>query len=226
MTRVIHTRAIIAAIVATGLLAGCGGQDGPAGQDGASAQDEAAGQGGIFDFSSPTMGPAEEIVVEIPEGLKEAMGPDGENLFLQRATLTAYELDGAQNCAVRIDLEWAPGADELIASSSSSDDGPNYGFALGYVYHHPLSELSPDGEGPGNFFIADDYSHAVRVNDCAASPMDDDNSSALDFKFLRDGDMTDGAEIDFTVMKDGSITIVDSDVEDFDRDSNGDWVAD
>ncbi|WP_392452452.1 hypothetical protein [Corynebacterium dentalis] len=131
-----------------------------------------------------------------------------------------------QNCAVRIDLEWAPGADELIASSSSSDDGPNYGFALDYTYHHPLSELSPDGEGPGNFFIADDYSHAVRVNDCAASPMDDDNPSGLDFKFLRDGDMTDGAEIDFTVMEDGSITIVDSDVKDFVRDSNGDWVAD
>lgn len=239
------SKIIVASIATAALVLGCGGPAQPV-EQGQAAETPGGHQpiapvetgnevdpgtvinevsGAVFDFSNMTEGPANPITIEIPADLQEAMGSKADDLLLERATLTPYELDGAAKCAVKMEFEWAPGADERIASAGSSQDGPNYGFAAGYGGWRPLSQLTPDGEGGGNFFIADDNSHAVRVSKCATNPMDTKNAWGLSFKVLRDGDIRDFADVEYTIMKDGSITIVDSEVRGFARDSNGTWVG-
>ena len=238
------TKVVVSSIATAALVLGCGGPAQPA-EQGQPSESTSGSQaiapvetgnevdpgtvvtevsGAVFDFSNLTEGPASPITVEIPADLQEAMGPKADELLLERAILTPYELDGSTWCAVKMEFEWAPGAHERISSAKNASDAPNYRFALDYPSTNPktLADLDPQDTG---LYLAEDNSSAVRVSWCATNPMDGKNAPGLAFKVVTDGDFRPFADLTYTIMKDGSITIIDSEVRGFASDSNGTWVG-
>lgn len=61
---------------------------------------------------------------------------------------------------------------------------------------------------------------------CTADAMPDllvRTTKTFTFRTSQDGEGADFAEFDYTVLSDGSITVVEA--EDYERDVNGDWIA-
>ena len=79
-------------------------------------------------------------------------------------------------------------------------------------------------------YSTEDGEGMTLVQDCAQSPMDDSTATTLKFPALgEDGPAktrTYGfASVDMTVMKDGSLSIVESKIRDYVLDTGGNWLA-
>lgn len=88
-----------------------------------------------------------------------------------------------------------------------------------------VSELDAADPEPGTY-LSDDHETLTFVQSCATSPTDDQNARYFILP-TSDGDSTPKfATFDIATMKNGTIAIIDGKVEDYERDSNGDWIAD
>lgn len=88
----------------------------------------------------------------------------------------------------------------------------------------PLNELS-DSAPESGLYLAADFTSGVSVVRCAVHPMDDDASERFIFRTQEEGSGKDFAEFEYTVLNDGSITVISADVADYQRDFNEDWIA-
>lgn len=89
---------------------------------------------------------------------------------------------------------------------------------------YPLADLNESAPETG-LYLAPDFASGINVGSCAANPTDDDATETFTFRTSQDGEGADFAEFDYTVLSDGSITVVEAEVEDYERDVNGDWIA-
>jgi hypothetical protein len=63
------------------------------------------------------------------------------------------------------------------------------------------------------------------VQSCASDPLDDGSSDQFAFPIESDSGIDLFAAVEMTVMKSGTLTIVEADVADYELDSNGDWIG-
>jgi len=88
----------------------------------------------------------------------------------------------------------------------------------------PIDDLDSSDPEPGRY-ISDDSETLTFVQSCASDPVDDGSSSEFGFPIESDGSIETFAFVEMTVMKSGTLTIIDAGVADYERDSNGDWIG-
>jgi hypothetical protein len=88
----------------------------------------------------------------------------------------------------------------------------------------PVDELDASDPELGRY-ISDDSKTLTFVQSCAADPLDDGSSDEFNFPIDSDGSIDTFAFVELTVMKSGTLTIIDAGVTDYERDSNGDWIG-
>lgn len=87
-----------------------------------------------------------------------------------------------------------------------------------------ISELDTSDPETGQY-LSEDHKTVTTVRSCAKSPMDDENATSFVFP-TSDGDSTSKfATFDVTAMANGTVAVTNGEVEDYTRDSNGDWIA-
>jgi hypothetical protein len=63
------------------------------------------------------------------------------------------------------------------------------------------------------------------VQACASDALDDGSSDVFNFPIESDGSIDTFASVELNVMKNGTLTVIEADVADYERDSNGDWIG-
>lgn len=148
--------------------------------------------------------------------LKMPAGPD-RDARLQDIGLEGFDVD-AFNAGVQ-KLK-----DELSASTPKSDPTATL---LKREGAKPLSELNEASPEPGKY-MSDDASVITDVMKCALEPFADSTSDTAveTMRIMKTGSSSpeDFAYLRFTIMKDGKITITDSNVLGFQQDSSGNWL--
>ena len=148
--------------------------------------------------------------------LKMPAGPD-RDARLQDIGLEGFDVD-AFNAGVQ-KLK-----DELRASTPKSDPTATL---LEREGAKPLSELNEASPEPGRY-MSDDASVITDVMKCAVEPFANSTSDTAveTMRITKTGSSSpeDFAYLRFTIMKDGKITITDSNVLGFQQDSSGNWL--
>jgi lipoprotein len=148
--------------------------------------------------------------------LKMPAGPD-RDARLQDIGLEGFDVD-AFNAGVQ-KLK-----DELSASTPKNDPTATL---LKREGAKPLSELNEASPEPGKY-MSDDASVITDVMKCALEPFADSTSDTAveTMRITKTGSSSpeDFAYLRFTIMKDGKITITDSNVLGFQQDSSGNWL--
>lgn len=148
--------------------------------------------------------------------LKMPAGPD-RDARLQDIGLEGFDVD-AFNAGVQ-KLK-----DELSASTPKSDPTATL---LEREGAKPLSELNEASPEPGRY-MSDDASVITDVMKCAVEPFANSTSDTAveTMRIMKTGSSSpeDFAYLRFTIMKDGKITITDSNVLGFQQDSSGNWL--
>jgi hypothetical protein len=88
----------------------------------------------------------------------------------------------------------------------------------------PIDELDASDPELGRY-VSDDSKTLTFVQSCASDPLDDGSSDEFNFPIESDGTIDTFAFVEMTVMKSGTLTIIDAGVADYERDSNGDWIG-
>jgi len=88
----------------------------------------------------------------------------------------------------------------------------------------PIDDLDASDPETGTY-VSDDSKTLTFVQSCASDPLDDGSSNQFDFPIDTDGTIDAFATVEMTVMKDGTLTIVEASVADYELDSNGDWIG-
>lgn len=100
------------------LLAGCsGGSDASAGSD----ESGGAAAANVFEFQVNGIEPAEEITVQVPDDLREAMGSEADGLVLNGFTVRAHNVESAEFCAAELNLDWADGQPASFIENNTED---------------------------------------------------------------------------------------------------------
>lgn len=148
--------------------------------------------------------------------LKMPAGPD-RDAQLRDLGLEGFDVD-AFNAGVQ-KLK-----DELSASTPKNDPTATL---LKREGAKPLSELNEASPEPGKY-MSDDASVITDVMKCALEPFADSTSDTgvETVRIMKTGSSSpeDFAYLRFTIMKDGKITITDSNVLGFQQDSSGNWL--
>lgn len=186
-----------------------------------------------------------EIRFEITEGLlAEASKYESSRVF-ESITVTGLTADSAEYCALEMNFEYAhgfdmeatvEGASKLASytsrgSSSSSDDSETetrllaVGSVLGLETDAVKGFGEPDLENltETGMWIADDYSSAITVTDCAASFDEAATAQRVAFVNVDGRRMNTLAEARVGVNDSGELTVLDSTVEDYMLGFNHQW---
>ncbi|MDO5025972.1 MAG: hypothetical protein Q4E03_05600 [Trueperella sp.] len=147
-------------------------------------------------------------------GGKMPAGPERE-IILRRHGFESFDVDGYLEERQRI-------REEVSADIKNADPAVNLLSRMGAK---PISEFNETAPEPGKY-MQEDASSATVVRPCALNSFDDDNSGRLKF-FKASGDAAvtkDVATVKYTVMKDGKVTIISSEVKGYQQDSSGNWL--
>jgi len=88
----------------------------------------------------------------------------------------------------------------------------------------PIDELDASDPELGRY-ISDDSETLTYVQSCAPDQVDDGSSDLFNFPIESDGTIDTFAFVEMTVMKSGTLNVLDAGVSDYERDSNGDWIG-
>lgn len=193
-----------------------------------------------YEFKTPAYGAKNTLKIQIPQDLID-VAPEARDALITSVTATARELNSAKYCAVDLAVTYADGAvDELKKPREKSVEGNTEGDTrpvqerVAYsLTGAPFASIQGTLEGgvassindldesdpKYGFYATDDFRTITTVQRCAVSPMEDTGYIVHEFNFPHI------ASIDMTVMKDGTLTIVNSTIEGYKLDSNGSWLA-
>lgn len=88
-----------------------------------------------------------------------------------------------------------------------------------------LDDLDPSDPVTGTY-VSDDFRTVTSVQTCAESGTDDSTAKEFNFPYIGASSEREAfADFSFTVMKDGSLTIVESWIAAYKLDANGSWLA-
>ena len=143
-------------------------------------------------------------------------GPDRD------AQLQAFDLEGFDVDAFNAGVQQLK--DELSASTPTADPTATL---LEREDAKPMSEFNEASPEPGTY-MSDDGSVVTDVMECAVEPFADSTSDTgvSDF-WMSTADSSSPerlAYIQYTVMKDGKITITKSEIDGYQQDSSGNWL--
>jgi hypothetical protein len=88
----------------------------------------------------------------------------------------------------------------------------------------PIDDLDADDPERGRY-VSDDSKTLTFVQACASDALDDGSSDVFNFPIESDGSIDTFASVVMNVMKNGTLTVIEADVTDYERDSNGDWIG-
>jgi hypothetical protein len=88
----------------------------------------------------------------------------------------------------------------------------------------PADDLD-DADPELGWYLSDDSETLTFVQTCASDALDDDSSDEFAFPIESDGTITTFASVELNVMKSGTLTVIEAEVSDYERDSNGDWIG-
>lgn len=88
----------------------------------------------------------------------------------------------------------------------------------------PIDDLDASDPELGKY-VSDDSKTLTFVQSCASDPFDDGSSNEFSFPVETDGTIDSFATVEMTVMKDGTLTVIEASVADYEMDSNGDWIG-
>lgn len=118
--------------------------------------------------------------------------------------------------------------EELLPEIEAAVDysGPYVPTARWSVLDSPsIQDLDPADPSSGTY-ISDDATVLTRVTSCATSPMDDDSTATVDFPVIIEGKKrTVFATVELSIMKAGTLTVTEAEVDDYTLDANGDWIG-
>lgn len=180
---------------------------------------------------------SKSVTVRLPEDLRDVLAAEEEEetLMADSYQIETHELESTDHCAVDLKPEYAEGAVENLTSATTWGDSAldteeeSLAVLLGIDEGGlPVDELD-EADPQDGAYVSQDRQTITLVQDCASAPSD--FSSALtvgtvDFTTQDDeGRAGSVAEIEFTVMADGTISVL-GEATDYERDSNGDWIGD
>ena len=230
-------------------LTGCSGGSTPAG-NGAPKADNGSPSGSnasdaLWDFSNnDAMSQKQSITFAINDDLFAVATDYAGNRVFDSITVTGLEVSDAKYCAVKIEFDYADGVDmdALIGAYIAGYKSLNLerldaassliGFG-GLRADKEFGEADLKNLTTDKLWISDDYSTATKIQDCATQPYDPDAFTVpVEFAWAAGTEGGNGtylmptlARAALTVMKNGDLTVIDNDVSDFVRDSNGTWIA-
>jgi len=155
-----------------------------------------------------------------PSMTKAEYTAQGEN-ELKAALMQEFGVETVEE-AVASDPGAAAEVEEIVANLTQAPYEPIPAWpALDVTAADELDASDPE---PGRY-ISDDFRTLTFVQSCASDPLDDGSSDEFDFPIEIDGTIDTFASVEITVMKNGTLTIIESEVDDYERDSNGDWIG-
>ena len=116
---------------------------------------------------------------------------------------------------------------QRAADSAEAPEWENIGPRLGSWSGYPLDDFDEDSPEPGAYF-SDDFENATLVHTCAQAGNDGD-AAAL-FQFPTESEESEEsistfAEATVTIMTNGELYVLESEVDGYVVDTNGDWIA-
>jgi hypothetical protein len=196
-----------------------------------------------FEFKTPAYGAKDTLKIQIPRDLTD-VSPEAKNALVTSVTATARKLNSPKYCAVDLAVTYADGAlDELkkprknVDGSTAEDTRPvleRVAYALTGLPYRSIQGTLEGGVASSitalnesdpkyGFYATEDFKTITKVQRCAASPMDD-SKSYMD-NTVQKFNFPHIASIGMTVMKDGTLTVVQGAIEGYKLDSSGNWLA-
>ena len=114
--------------------------------------------------------------------------------------------------------------DEKVAEADQAPDRENVSPRLSLGSSYSMDDFDEADLEKGSYF-SEDLESVTVVSDCARSSTDED--SLIPFRFparTEDGHRT-FASVDLTVMRNGDVSVADSEVDGYVVDANGDWIT-
>lgn len=209
-------------------LAGCADGEPSGDSDGGSPSSSQSEP--VYDFEPEGSEPSRSVTVTIPEDLREVAVTEDEELLVESYTITARDLESVDYCAVDLKPDYTEGAvDKLTASEPShtrmDTDEERIAWRLGIDEVGQPIEALDEADPVEDAYFSKDRQTITLVQDCASAPSDIDRAGTVKFVTHdgRGGPAT-FAEVEFTVMADGTVAAL-GEIADYERDSNGDWIA-
>lgn len=135
-----RTTAPMAALTVLGgaalLLAGCSSSPAASGDDASSGGSGTETSGSVFEFQTNGIEPGEEIAIQVPDDLREAMGADADGIVIDQMVATGHTVDSAEYCAVDLAITYGASQPQALLAAGSdqsqrSDREDSLGEALG-----------------------------------------------------------------------------------------------
>ncbi|PSK88923.1 hypothetical protein CLV63_12811 [Murinocardiopsis flavida] len=197
------------------------------------------GQGDVYDFTRfEGELPSEKITIGFSEELLELAKADGVNPLITSVTVTGRELEGSM-CAADVEFTYADGGLDRLADASDDKNSNNEGkspqeIVAGRTVQGPGDGLTEDkfdeSKPEEGTYISEDFTTAVLVAPCAESPTDEDRNLKLKFpdEETYPGYPVHFAEASITFLNDGTIGLIqdESEVKEYQPDSNDQWISD
>lgn len=239
---------VVLGIAAALVLAGCSSDTAPADGDTVEVDNgtpqDPNDNDAEWDFSNnDAVSKVKTITFTINDDLLDVATDYAENRIFESISVKGLELDGPDFCAVEIEFGFADGVDmdALISDytagypSSSLERIDAVSGLLGFDGLRADKEFGdPDLDNPSDtIWIAEDYSTATKVQDCASQPYDPE-AQTVPLAFAAPElvgvsqmySLPSLGSAELTVMKNGDLTVIDTRVSGFVRDSNGAWITD
>lgn len=170
-----------------------------------------------YDFTEPATEPTSSIEFRIPDELIELEDGYAEDRVYESITVSAVESEDPAGCAVEYEFDFADGGleryVEYLENDIEGDETLDEAMAR-RVTGWPLDEIE----------LSEDYSSAVVPVDCAESPSDNVSTSGISFARVAGDEALTLARASVAVMRDGELYIHEPEVQDWQVDSNGNWI--
>lgn len=176
----------------------------------------------VFDFTEPSMGPAQSIELRIPDELVELSEDYTETRVFESVTVTAVEPDDPSECAVEYRFNYAEGGLERLLEYAEDTPGDEGGV------EERMADILT-GKSLDSIQLKEGYTPAVVHLKCALSPTDDESTMGVSFFRVEENEdkynLSSFADADIAVMQGGELFVQGSEVMSaWELDSNGNWV--
>lgn len=185
-----------------------------------------SGSSETYDFTETSVPPAQSIEFTVPQELAELHEGYTENRIYDSVTLTAVESDVSERCSVEYRYDYADGGfDRLVEYVENHEDVVNNAETVDEGMVGFLTGRSWDEDVKVD---AENYESAQLPVKCAVSPTDDENTMGANFPYIVEGETQSIARARVAVMRgsgqDGELYVHEPEVDDWQLDSNGNWI--
>ncbi|MFE1100665.1 hypothetical protein ACFW4K_09110 [Nocardiopsis alba] len=113
---------------------------------------------------------------------------------------------------------------ELVEESAQVPEWENLSGPLGFDSPYSMEDFDEADLEEGSYF-SDDLETVTVVSDCAKSSTDEDSLIPFHFPIETEDGIGTFASVDLTVMRNGDVSVADSEVDGYVVDANGDWIT-